>query len=93
MPAGKQPILYSLQGTSLPPEAIAKIIRQFPANTKYAESLPVYNWLNRQQRFHCIIELIASKPSLDKVNGQFTYFFKFNFNFTIENLNIAKIRN
>ena len=63
LPEGKLPILYSLLGTSLPPDAIAKIIRQFPAKTKYTESLSVYNWMNRQQRFNCKIESIAASNS------------------------------
>ncbi|XP_076763005.1 hydrocephalus-inducing protein [Xylocopa sonorina] len=51
-------LLYSLCGRSLPPQATAKIVRRFPAKTKYTELLPVYNWLNNQQRFRCDIELL-----------------------------------
>ncbi|XP_017794375.1 PREDICTED: hydrocephalus-inducing protein homolog [Habropoda laboriosa] len=54
------PMLYSLRGRSFPPEAAAKISRRFPAKMKYTELLPVHNWLDRQERFHCEIKLLKS---------------------------------
>ena len=67
LPGGMRPILYSLLGTSLPPEAVAKLVRQFPAKTKYTESLSVYNWINRPQKFDCKIELLSLKTPSSKV--------------------------
>ncbi|KAI4504415.1 hypothetical protein M0802_000886 [Mischocyttarus mexicanus] len=61
LPDNKEPLLYSLRGHSLPPQAITTIIRQFPAKMRYTELLPVYNWMNRHQRFKCIIEAIEEK--------------------------------
>ncbi|XP_033221021.1 hydrocephalus-inducing protein homolog [Belonocnema kinseyi] len=66
LPGGRPPILYSLSGTSLPPDVVAKIVRQFPAKTKYTESLSVYNWLNRPQKFDCKIELVKLETSSSK---------------------------
>ncbi|XP_026670111.1 hydrocephalus-inducing protein-like [Ceratina calcarata] len=51
-------LLYLLSGRSLPPQVVAKIVRQIPAKTKYTELLPVRNWLDTQQRFHCEIQLL-----------------------------------
>ncbi|XP_072764383.1 hydrocephalus-inducing protein homolog [Anoplolepis gracilipes] len=56
LPNDKAPLVYSLQGMSLAPQVLQRIIRQFPAKTKYTELLPVYNWLNKWQRFECKIE-------------------------------------
>ncbi|XP_046822171.1 hydrocephalus-inducing protein-like [Vespa crabro] len=61
LPDNKIPLLYSLHGLSLPPQAISTIVRQFPAKMKYTELLPVYNWKNRHQQFKCIIETIGEK--------------------------------
>lgn len=51
LPNDKVPLVYSLQGLSLAPQVLQGIIRQFPAKTKYTELLPVYNWMNKRQRF------------------------------------------
>ncbi|XP_036144321.1 LOW QUALITY PROTEIN: hydrocephalus-inducing protein [Monomorium pharaonis] len=56
LPDDKAPLVYCLRGLSLPPQALQRITRQFPAKTKYTELLPVYNWLGTQQRFECKIE-------------------------------------
>lgn len=61
LPDNKIPLLYSLRGLSLPPQAISTIVRQFPAKMKYTELLPVYNWMNRHQQFKCIIETVGEK--------------------------------
>nr|XP_033321170.1 hydrocephalus-inducing protein homolog [Megalopta genalis] len=62
------PLIYSLQGLSIPPPALAKIHRQFPAKTKYTELLLVHNWLGKQQRFYCSIEpLIANSAQTTRV--------------------------
>nr|XP_012152505.1 PREDICTED: hydrocephalus-inducing protein homolog [Megachile rotundata] len=61
LPEENAPLLYSLRGRSLPPEAVAEINRQFPAKTKYTESFTVHNWLDRQQRFLCRIELLNAE--------------------------------
>ena len=49
-------LIYLLRGKSLPPRVTENIVRRIPAKTKYTELLPVHNWLDRQQRFHCKIE-------------------------------------
>nr|XP_034173204.1 hydrocephalus-inducing protein homolog isoform X3 [Osmia lignaria] len=67
LPDENTPILYSLHGRSFPPEATAIITRQFPAKTKYTESLTVQNWLNRQQRFICKIELLNNDEEQSKI--------------------------
>lgn len=51
-------LIYILRGRSLPPQILENIIRRIPAKMKYTELLPVYNWLDRQQRFYCKIELL-----------------------------------
>ncbi|XP_076283243.1 hydrocephalus-inducing protein homolog [Lasioglossum baleicum] len=61
-PDERTPLMYSLRGSSLPPEAVTKIHRQFPAKTKYIELLPVHNWLDKQQRFYCKIEPLLTNP-------------------------------
>ncbi|XP_015436069.1 PREDICTED: hydrocephalus-inducing protein-like [Dufourea novaeangliae] len=66
LPDEGTPLIYSLRGSSLPPEVLAKIHRKFPAKTKYTELLPVHNWLDKQQRFSCKIEPV--KPSSVKLN-------------------------
>ncbi|CAL7939802.1 unnamed protein product [Xylocopa violacea] len=60
-------LLYSLCGRSLPPQAAAKIVRRFPAKTKYTELLPVHNWLNNQQRFRCDIELLKDDSNQTEI--------------------------
>ncbi|XP_043251741.1 hydrocephalus-inducing protein-like [Colletes gigas] len=68
LPDEKSPLLYSLRGNSLPPEALAKIYRRFPAKTKYTELLPVHNWLNRQQRFQCkILPMISDNANTKEI--------------------------
>lgn len=69
LPDENSPLLYSLRGRSLPPEAIAIITREFPAKTKYTESLIVQNWLNRQQRFICKIELLNDNQERSRVRS------------------------
>lgn len=64
LPNDKAPLVYSLQGLSLAPQVLQRIIRQFPAKTKYTELLPVYNWLSKQQRFECKIEDLENKASI-----------------------------
>ncbi|XP_076659704.1 hydrocephalus-inducing protein homolog [Halictus rubicundus] len=62
LPDEGTPLIYALRGSSLPPEALTRIHRQFPAKTKYTELLPVHNWLDKQQRFHCKIEPVLTAP-------------------------------
>ncbi|KAK9306551.1 hypothetical protein QLX08_002752 [Tetragonisca angustula] len=60
-------MVYSLRGRSLPPLVTSKISRRFPAKTKYTELMPVYNWLNIQQRFDCKIELTTNDNTKSQV--------------------------
>lgn len=61
LPDNKIPLLYSLHGLSLAPQAVSTIVRQFPAKMKYTELLTVYNWINRHQQFKCTIESVGEK--------------------------------
>ncbi|KAG5334606.1 HYDIN protein, partial [Acromyrmex charruanus] len=72
LPDDKAPLVYCLRGLSLPPQVLQRITRQFPAKTKYTELLPVYNWLNRQQRFECQIENMNGKEPAENVE-MFTF--------------------
>ncbi|XP_011066010.1 PREDICTED: hydrocephalus-inducing protein-like [Acromyrmex echinatior] len=72
LPDDKAPLVYCLRGLSLPPQVLQRITRQFPAKTKYTELLPVYNWLNRQQRFECQIENVNGKEPAENVE-MFTF--------------------
>ncbi|XP_043285632.1 hydrocephalus-inducing protein homolog [Venturia canescens] len=67
LPEERPPLVYALHGSSSPPQAEAKISRQLPAKTKYAELLPVKNWLNKSQSFHCGIELMKDSKFGRKV--------------------------
>ncbi|KAK0151856.1 Hydrocephalus-inducing [Merluccius polli] len=55
--------IYNLQGTAEPPKPEATISHELPAKTPHTELLPVHNWLNKQQRFHVVIEILKpEKP-------------------------------
>ncbi|KAK2576816.1 hypothetical protein KPH14_005450 [Odynerus spinipes] len=86
LPDDRVPLLYALQGLSLPPQSLATIVRRFPAKMKYTELLPVYNWMNRQQRFRCIIETVDAKKSTmpaSELNNVSTFSFTGNNNIDI----------
>lgn len=72
--------IYNLEGQSLPPEPIGKIIREIPAKIKHYESFEVFNWLDKPQYLKPKIKH-SSSTSIDDNN-------LFEFNFLNEGINI-----
>jgi hydrocephalus-inducing protein len=48
-------LLFTLQGTALPPRAIPLPAREVPSKVWYTEVISVPNWLKRSQRFRIVI--------------------------------------
>nr|XP_019962004.1 PREDICTED: hydrocephalus-inducing protein homolog [Paralichthys olivaceus] len=83
-------VLYLLQGTADPPKAEDSVVCELPAKTLHTQSLPVHNWLSKEQRFLVLINILKpdkpdatvslegpkyiSVPALSKANYKMSFY-------------------
>lgn len=58
-------MLYNLMGTADTPKSMGKINREIDCRQKHIECIPIFNWLNKPQRFKVQREIL--KP--DKIDS------------------------